>query len=531
MRLIVKDLSVTIPQLNGGVERIVKNVSFSIEKGKVLALVGESGSGKSITALSLLKLQPSSAQLTGEWTLDDVKISSHSERQMQAIRGSEIAVIFQEPMTALNPLHTLEKQLREILTIHHKGLSQTTIKTKILEALHEVGLENFDHRLKHYPHQLSGGERQRLMIAMAIMGNPKLIIADEPTTAIDVALQHQIIKLLKKLQKLRKVSLLFITHDLKVVKQIADHVAVLKDGEIVELATAKQFFKAPQHSYSKQLLQTIKAQPSDTVENNAKKCLVAKDIRVEFNGKKNWYGKVVHKKQAVNKASFTINSGQSVGIIGESGSGKTTLAMALMKLISFEGDVILFETNISKLSVSKFRPFRQNIQMVFQDPFSSLNPRMNIQQIIEEGLSLHFPHLNQSERLTKIQNVLRLLELDDDTISRYPHEFSGGQRQRIAIARALILNPKLIIFDEPTSALDRSNQLQIINILKKLQATTQISYLFISHDLDVIKQICDMILVMKKGEIIEQAKTHDIFYHPKHPYTKQLTEFYTANDV
>lgn len=524
MLLLVDNLTISFPDSDGKHCPVVDHVSFHIEKGETLALVGESGSGKSLTALSLMKLLPKSAKVTGEAVFEGEALFQKTERQMRKIRGSQISMIFQEPMTALNPLHTIEKQLTEILMLHSMVPKEEELKDKIMQLLEEVGLGKIKDRLDAYPHQLSGGERQRVMIAMALACEPELLLADEPTTAVDVTLQEQIISLLKNIQKKRGLAILFITHDLKVVEKVAQRVAVLKEGELVELAETKSFFKNPSHPYAKKLLDSRPKgmPPAPAVNENV--ILKARDLSVRFPAKKNFLGRVIEWNQAVKKVNLSLKQGHSLGIVGESGSGKTSLAMALIGLQRSEGDIVFMGHPIEKSNRIERKALRADLQMVFQDPYGSLNPRMSVSEIVSEGLEVHKPQLTLEERRKKAVKALEELGLSEDMLDRYPHEFSGGQRQRIAIARAMILEPKLVVMDEPTSALDVTVQAQIIDLLRELQARTNVSYMFISHDLAVVRAVCHDIIVMNSGQIVEYGSAKSIFKNPQRLYTQKLID-------
>ncbi len=518
----IKNLSISFSRPEGEEGYAVKDISFDIKKGETLALVGESGSGKSLTALSLMKLLPGSSKIKGETYFKDEELQKKTDREMQKIRGSQIAMIFQEPMTALNPLHTIGKQITEILELHTPLSSKRERLDEICQLLEEVGLSKLISRLDAYPHQLSGGERQRVMIAMAIACEPELLLADEPTTAVDVTLQVQILRLLKKIQKERDLSILFITHDLKIVEQMADRVAVLRQGELMELTPVKSFFKKPKHEYSRQLLASRpKGEPSAPVS-NTKSILIAENIKVKFATEKNFWGKVTNWNIATNDISLEVKEGHSLGIVGESGSGKTTLAMALIRLQKASGKIVFMGEDISNLPSSELQKLRSNLQIVFQDPFGSLNPRLSIAEIIGEGLRVHRPELSREARRALSVNALEELGLSANMLDRYPHEFSGGQRQRIAIARAMILKPDLVVMDEPTSALDVTVQAQIVELLRDLQKKTGVCFLFISHDLQVVRAVCHEVLVMQSGKLVEWGSAKQIFDSPKQKYTKDL---------
>ncbi len=521
----IKNLTIAFPR-NGQTNPVVRNVSFSIEKGEILALVGESGSGKSLTALSILDLLPPAAQRSGNITYDSsVFTSDHQPIRAADLRGNQIAMIFQEPMTALNPLHTIRRQIGEMIEIHQPQMNTRQVEEKILSLLDEVGLTHLKSRLGAYPHQLSGGERQRVMIAMAIANSPKLLIADEPTTAVDVTVQLQILKLIKELQKSRGMSVLFITHDLTIVRKIADRVTVMKAGEIVEIGKTADVFAKPQHPYTKKLLDSEPKSTPLPLPPNPETIITAAALNVRFPlPKKSVFSAQLY-KAAVDTISLEIHEGETLGIVGESGSGKSTLGYALLKLLKSQGKIVFIGRDISALPPAVFRPYRKSMQIVFQDPFSSLNPRFTIRDIVGEGLRV-FPPENIGFRSMEEAVVTALQEvgLTPDMLDRYPHEFSGGQRQRISIARSVILKPKFIVLDEPTSALDLTVQTQILDLLKSLQKNYKIGYLFISHDLRVVRSISHRIMVMKEGKVVETGFTEDIFSVACDDYTKKLIE-------
>jgi microcin C transport system ATP-binding protein len=507
----IKDLNITF-EFNEQTVNAVINSSFKINQGECLAIVGESGSGKSVTALAIMKLIRSNSQLkiTGDAIYDKKNLLSLDESALQSIRGKKISMIFQEPMTSLNPLHNIEKQISECFEKKYKS-----DKSKCIDLLNEVGIENPELRLSHYPHQLSGGQRQRVMIAMAIANNPDLLIADEPTTALDVTIQKQILDLLDKLRKKYKMSLLLITHDLGIVKKISDRVCVMKKGKIVEQNQTSKVFSQPTHQYTKKL---INAKPAEKkiIKKKNEVILSVKNLNVYYKNKSSFFFSNKNNDfQAVKNLSFEIAKGETLGIVGESGSGKSSVAQALIKLISSEGHFFFKKEDISSLSEKDFRSYRKNIQIIFQDPFASLSPRLTIQDIISEGLEVHYREKSKKEIIVDVG-------LDPSMLSRYPHEFSGGQRQRIAIARALILNPELIILDEPTSALDMTVQSQIVDLLLNLQKEKKLTYIFISHDLKIVKALSDKIMVMRSGKIVEFDDKIKVFSKPRDSYTKQL---------
>ncbi len=517
----VKNLSVDF-HMPGKVAHAVKNVSFTLEKGKTLALVGESGSGKSVTALSVMKLlpYPVAQHPNGAIMLRGDDLINKSDRQMRALRGNDIAMIFQEPMTALNPLHTIEKQIGEVLLLH-KGQSLKQARPRILELLDLVGLSALKDRLRAYPHELSGGQRQRVMIAMALASEPELLIADEPTTALDVTVQAKVLKLMQELQQKLGMAMIFITHDLGIVEEIAHDVCVMHQGEIVEAGSVKQVFNKPKHPYTKALIAAKPSGVADSIE-IGDELITTVGLKVYFPKKKTFFGKITDVVKAVDDVDLTIRQGETLGIVGESGSGKTTLALALMRLIKSEGPIVFQGTRIDQLTGQNLRKLRGDIQIIFQDPFGSLSPRLTVAQIIEEGLTIHNKAMDAVTRDQRVIDVLNEVSIDPETRHRYPHEFSGGQRQRISIARALVLKPSVIVLDEPTSALDVSVQAQVIKLLKKLQKNHGLTYLFISHDLRVIRALSHRILVMKQGQIVEQGTANEIFETPMQEYTKTL---------
>ena len=515
------NLNVSFTNPNGNITA-VDNLSLTIKKGETVAIVGESGSGKSTTALSILGLlpYPLAFHSKGSIKFKNIELLRAKTNILHKIRGSKIGMIFQEPMMSLNPLHLIKKQIRESITLH-QDLSSNKINDRILELLNLVGLEDSKIYLNRYPHQLSGGQRQRVMIAIAIANNPDLLIADEPTTALDVTIQSQILKLLKKIQKQLGMSILLITHDLNIVKYMAKEVYIMQNACLVEFGNVKNIFFNPKNKYTKSLL---KAEPK-TLKRNKKfipgaKILVLNNIKVYFPIKKGIFKKTIGYFKAVDDMSFFLNKGTTLGIVGESGSGKTTLAQAILKLIPSEGEIFFKNTNINIKTNNNL--FRRNLQFVFQDPFASLSPRLSVYEIIAEGLEVNQIGDNNEERLKLVTKALQDVGMDSNSLNKYPHEFSGGQRQRIAIARAIILKPEVLILDEPTSALDMNTQLQIINLLLDIQITRKLSYIFISHDLKVIKALSDKVLVMKDGNIIEYNDANIIFKNPKKSYTKSL---------
>lgn len=508
--------------LNIGDKSIVKNISLKVKKGQIVALVGESGSGKSMIAYSALKLYPSGANVSvkGEIKFLDKDILSLSEEKLQKLRGEGMAMIFQEPMSALNPLHTVFSQISEMIYIHHSNLKD--IDKKVNELLKKVELDkygNLEKIAKSYPHELSGGQRQRVMIAMAIANNPKILIADEPTTALDVTIQYQILDLLKKLQNEFDMSILLITHDLGVVKRFSEYIYVINKGKIIEHNATNELFANPKHSYTKELLK--KHLHVNEFKDNNKIVLHVKNLSVKFPIKRGVLQRVVDNFIAVKDVNFDLKQGECFGIIGESGSGKSTLANALLRLENSEGIIKFLDIDIKNLNKKELRKLRLKMQIVFQDPFNSLNPRMSIYSIISEGLDIH-TNLSKKQKEKEVIEILKEVDMPKDSIYRFPHEFSGGQRQRIAVARALILKPKLLILDEPTSALDRQVQFSLLSLLKKLQIKHDLTYIFISHDLEVIRSICNKVAVMKKGKFVEQNEANELFSNPQHEYTKEL---------
>ena len=515
---------------DSGVVNAVNGISFNIKKGETLALVGESGSGKSVTARGIIRLLANNAVLSNETkiTFDGKNINTYSEKEYQKIRGKKISMIFQEPMSSLNPIYTIENQISEVLKIHDK-YSDKKLKEKCLELLKQVQIPEPESRLSQYPHQLSGGQRQRIMIAIAIANNPDLLIADEPTTALDVTVQTEILKLLQSLQKKYQMSILFITHDLTIVRQISDRVCVMYNGDIKETGNTKEIFNNPQDDYTKHLLSSEPEERELFYDKNGKNIITGKDLNITFNTKVKVAGRnKTLSIKAVNNISLNLQEGETLGIVGESGSGKTTLGQTLLRLVDREsnteisGDINFFDDKIDKLSRKQFKPFRNQMQIVFQDPYASLNPRLSVKQIIEEGLIVAQNMKNKNERLDKIENIMNEVGLEPSSMQRFPHEFSGGQRQRIAIARSFILNPKFVLLDEPTSALDLSIQKQILELLLQLQSNYKTTYIFISHDLRVIRSISHNLIVMKDGSILEQGEAKNILNNPQNDYTKNL---------
>jgi microcin C transport system ATP-binding protein len=517
----VKDLRVGFRQ-DGKVNQAVKGVSFHLERGETVALVGESGSGKSVSALSTVSLLGDSAEVSGSVTYDGQQMIGADEALLRKVRGNDISFIFQEPMTSLNPLHTIEKQLAESLALH-QGLAGAAARTRILELLAKVGIVDAESRLGAYPHQLSGGQRQRVMIAMALANKPDVLIADEPTTALDVTIQAQILDLLKGLKDSEGMGLLFITHDLGIVRRIADRVCVMQQGEIVEQGPTRQIFDAPQHPYTIKLLS---AEPTGTphpVPDDAEVIIKSENLKVWFPIQQGLLRKTVGHVKAVNDATLSVRAGETLGVVGESGSGKTTLALAIMRLIGSEGGITFMGQDVRQWSTRELRRLRKDMQIVFQDPFGSLSPRMTCFQIIEEGLAIHKVDPGRDHR-DLVHEVMVEVGLDPATMDRYPHEFSGGQRQRIAIARAMVLRPRLLVLDEPTSALDMTVQVQIVELLRDLQVKYGLAYLFISHDLKVIRAMAHNVMVMKRGDVVEYGAAADLYDNPQSDYTRTLLQ-------
>ncbi len=515
----VKNLNVRFRQ-DGETTHAVRGVSFQVEKGETVALVGESGSGKSVTALSTVQLLGDSATVDGSITYAGTQMVNAPEADLRRVRGNDISFIFQEPMTSLNPLHTLEKQLAESIELH-QGLRGAAVRNKIVQLLHQVGIRDAESRLGAYPHQLSGGQRQRVMIAMALANGPELLIADEPTTALDVTIQAQILELLADLKAKQGMSLLFITHDLTIVRKIADRVCVMKDGEIVETGPTAEIFSNPQHPYTQMLLAAESTGVPVPVAPDAKLIVETEALKIWFPIHKGLLKRTAGHVKAVNSATLKVRAGETMGIVGESGSGKTTLALAIMRLIRSEGRIALEGTEIQHFNQKQMRPLRSAMQIVFQDPYGSLSPRMTVQQIIAEGLTIHAIDPSR-DRGDMVAEIMSEVGLDPALMDRYPHEFSGGQRQRIAIARAMILRPQLLVLDEPTSALDMTVQVQIVELLRNLQQKYQLAYLFISHDLKVVRALSHKVMVMKQGDVVEAGDAADIFDAPKTDYTKAL---------
>ena len=517
--LSVQDLRISFRQ-EGRVVPAVKGVSFQIGKGETVALVGESGSGKSVTALSTVRLLGDSAVVEGSVKYAGREMVDAPEKVLRDIRGDDISFIFQEPMTSLNPLHTLEKQLGESLALH-QGLTGARARARIVELLTRVGIRDPESRLADYPHQLSGGQRQRVMIAMALANGPELLIADEPTTALDVTIQAQILDLLAELKAAEGLSMLFISHDLGIVRRIADRVCVMKDGEIVEQGPVADLFANPQHEYTRKLLAAEPKGMADPVAPNAPVMVETRDLKVWFPVQRGLLRKTVGHVKAVNGATLTVRAGETLGVVGESGSGKTTLALAVMRLIASDGPILFMGQDIARWQSRQLRRLRRDMQIVFQDPFGSLSPRMTVEQIIAEGLTVHGVEQGRDRR-QMVADIMAEVGLNPEMMHRYPHEFSGGQRQRIAIARAMILRPKVVVLDEPTSALDMTVQVQIVGLLRGLQQKYGLAFLFISHDLRVVRAMSHKIMVMRAGEVVEQGSTAQIFDAPQQDYTRAL---------
>jgi microcin C transport system ATP-binding protein len=518
----VRDLSVAFRQ--GGRDTMaVDRVSFKIDKGQCVALVGESGSGKSVTALSVMKLLPYPAahHPSGQIRFKGQELLSLREHELREIRGNDISIIFQEPMTSLNPLHTIEQQIGEILLLHG-GMRGPAARGRIIELLTQVGIRDPESRLGAYPHQLSGGQRQRVMIAMALANEPDLLIADEPTTALDVTVQAQILELLAEIRRRLGMSLLFITHDLGIVRRIADVVCVMNKGKIVEQGPVEQVFTSPQHPYTKALLAAEPKPDPAPPRPNEKVVISSNDLKVWFPIKRGLLRRTVGHIKAVDGVSVAVRKGETLGVVGESGSGKTTLGLALLRLISSDGPIVFLGRDIQGLRFGDMLPIRRDMQIVFQDPFGSLSPRMSVGDIVAEGLTVHQPKLTPDEREEKVIKALKSVGLDPDTRFRYPHEFSGGQRQRISIARAVVLEPSFVVLDEPTSALDMLFQAQMVDLLRDLQRKNDLTYVFISHDLRVVASLASHLIVMRHGKVVEEGPAMELFKNPKSDYTRAL---------
>jgi microcin C transport system ATP-binding protein len=520
--LTVEDLSIVFHQ-GGRSTLAVDRISFDIKKGETLALVGESGSGKSTTALSILKLlpYPACSHPSGKIVFKHKELLGMSEDQIRHVRGNEITIIFQEPMTSLNPLHTIERQIGEILDLH-QGVTGSAARSRTLELLGQVGIPDPEGRLKSYPHQMSGGQRQRVMIAMALANEPDLLIADEPTTALDVTVQAQILKLLKEIQQRHGMAMLYITHDLGIVRKISDRVCVMSKGKIVEHGPVERVYTAPEHPYTRALLAAEPKGVAPPINDSAPTMIKTDDLKIWFPIKRGIMRKTVGHIKAVDGVSVEVREGETLGVVGESGSGKTTLGLAIMRLISSQGPIVFMGKNVNGLQFKEMRPFRKNMQMVFQDPYGSLSPRMSVSDVIQEGLGVHFPNMKPAERERRVLAALNDVNLDPETRHRYPHEFSGGQRQRIAIARAIVLEPNFIVLDEPTSALDMLIQAQIVDLLRDIQKRRKLTYLFISHDLKVVAALASRLVVMRHGKVVESGSAAEVFKNPKSDYTRAL---------
>ena len=519
--LSVRDLSVAFRH-GDETHVVVDRVSFTLERGQALALVGESGSGKSVTAQSIVKLlpYPAASHPSGEVLFKGRDVLKMTDASLREMRGAGVTMVFQEPMTSLNPLHTIERQVGEIIALH--GGRAASSRDRVIALLTEVGLADPASRLGAYPHQLSGGQRQRVMIAMALANRPDLFIADEPTTALDVTIQAQILALLKDLQAKLGMALLFITHDLGIVRKIAGDVAVMQKGRIVEAGKTAEVFDNPQHPYTKMLLAAEPKGEAPARDAAAKPILEAKDVRVWFPIRHGFLRRTIGHVKAVDGVSLTVREGQTVGVVGESGSGKTTLGLAILRLIRSQGTIAYCGRGLSGLTVKQMRPLRRDMQIVFQDPYGSLSPRLSVAEIVEEGLIAQKTRLNAAERREAVAKALADTGVDPASMDRYPHEFSGGQRQRVAIARAMALDPKFVVLDEPTSALDMSVQAQIVDLLRDLQKRRALAYLFISHDLKVVRALASEIVVMRHGAVVESGPAHELFAAPKSEYTRAL---------
>ena len=520
--LSVKDLSVSFNTQNGLVD-IIDNISFDIYPGENLAIVGESGSGKSVTALSLLRLhdEKNTVYSDADIQFQNKNLLKLNDNDIKDVRGKNISMIFQEPMTSLNPVFTIGQQIEEVLTLH-SDLNKVERQLRVIELLNRVGIRKPEQKVNDFPHALSGGQRQRVMIAMALACDPFLLIADEPTTALDVTIQQQILDLLHEIQKDTGMSVLLITHDLNLVRRFSDRVCVMHQGKIVETNETENLFSNPQNEYTRFLLDSEPDQKIATVKATSDVVLSTENLRCYFPVLKGFFKRKVDEVKAVDDVSLSLCSGETLGIVGESGSGKTTLGLAMFRLLPSTGGIQFKNEDVTGFNEKRMRPLRRHFQIVFQDPFSSLSPRLTVQQIIEEGLKLHFPELNSKQRLQKIIDILQEVDLDEDVLWRYPHEFSGGQRQRIAIARTVVLEPDVILLDEPTSALDVSVQKQVLALLANLQEKRKLSYLFISHDLRVVRAMAHRVIVMRQGKVVEQGNVEEVFNNPKNDYTRKL---------
>ncbi|HUS54256.1 MAG TPA: ABC transporter ATP-binding protein [Thermohalobaculum sp.] len=518
--LVIDNLSVAFPSRERTVEA-VKQVSLTIARGETLALVGESGSGKSVTALSMVSLLPDTARITGSVKYAGAEMVGADPRELMRVRGNDISFIFQEPMTSLNPLHSIEKQITESLALH-QGVVGSAARGRVIELLNQVGLRDPEERLDAWPHQLSGGQRQRVMIAMALANKPDLLIADEPTTALDVTIQAQILELLAELQRAQGLSMLFITHDLGIVRKVAQRVAVMKEGEIIETGPTTEVFDNPQHPYTRMLLDAEPTGRPEPVPVDKRALIKGEKVRVWFPIKRGFFKKTVGHIKACTDIDVELSSGETLGVVGESGSGKTTLALALMRLISSEGRITFAGRDVNSLGKRELRALRRDMQIVFQDPYGSLSPRMSIAEIIAEGLGVHGLGERMMSKREAVAEIMVEVGLDPATMDRYPHEFSGGQRQRVAIARAMILKPKFLVLDEPTSALDMTVQTQIVDLLRALQKRHKLGYLFISHDLRVVRAMAHKLIVMRNGDVVEAGTADQVFDNPKTDYARAL---------
>jgi microcin C transport system ATP-binding protein len=513
----VKSLSVAF-----GPRRVAEGVSFTLDRGETLALVGESGSGKSVTALSLLQLLPSGGtNPTGSILLDGQQMIGADPGTLHRARGELAGIVFQEPMTSLNPVHRIGRQIAEAITLHRR-IPASQLRTRVIEALHQAGFADAEGRLEAFPHQLSGGQRQRVMIAMALVNDPALLIADEPTTALDVTIQAQILQLLARLRTERSLALLLITHDLQIVRRYADRMCVMKDGAVVEAGRVADVFRAPSHPYTRMLLAAVPRGQPAPLRNDTRPLLEADDVRVHFAIRRGVLRRAVGYVRAVDGVSLEVREGETVGLVGESGSGKTTMALAALRLERATGRIGFAGEDIAALDRRALRQLRARMQIVFQDPFGSLSPRMPVGEIVAEGLRVHEPKLGSVERARRVAAELEEVGLPADSADRYPHEFSGGQRQRIAIARAMVLKPRLVVLDEPTSALDMSVQAQIVDLLRRLQQAHGLAYLFISHDLKVVRALAHRVVVLRDGRVVEQGRADDVFANPREAYTRAL---------
>jgi microcin C transport system ATP-binding protein len=513
----VENLSVAF-----GAKRVVDDVSFSLDRGETLALVGESGSGKSVTALSLLQLLPSGGtNPAGSILLDDQQMIGAEPDTLHRARGDVAGMVFQEPTTSLNPLHRVGRQIGEAITLHRR-IPADRLRIRVIEALHQAGFADAEHRLEAFPHQLSGGQRQRVMIAMALANDPALLIADEPTTALDVTIQAQILQLLARLRTERRLALLLITHDLQIVRRYADRMCVMKDGVVVEAGRVADVFAAPSHPYTRMLLAAVPKGEATKLPDDARTLLQAEDVKVHFAIRRGVLRRAIGHVRAVDGVSVTVREGETVGLVGESGSGKTTMALAALRLEHATGRIAFEGEDIATLDRRALRRLRARMQIVFQDPFSSLSPRMPVGDIVAEGLRVHEPGLSRAERVRRVAAELDEVGLPADSADRYPHEFSGGQRQRIAIARAMVLKPRFVVLDEPTSALDMSVQAQIVDLLRRLQQVHGLAYLFISHDLKVVRALAHRVVVLRQGRVVEQGSADEVFANPREDYTRAL---------